>query len=79
MKDRSEVLEHFTKEETATGLRAVCKYCNMKYNCDPKRNGTSPLRLIYLNALSIPLTLQKILSKVCFLFKMLRNKMETVA
>ncbi|XP_021720764.1 uncharacterized protein LOC110688330 [Chenopodium quinoa] len=43
MKDRSEVWEHFIKEETHTGMEARCKYCGMRYKCGTKRNGTSPL------------------------------------
>ncbi|XP_021760610.1 uncharacterized protein LOC110725437 [Chenopodium quinoa] len=43
MKDRSGVWYHFDKEETSKGLKVVCKYCKTGYNCDPKKNGTSPL------------------------------------
>uniref|UniRef100_A0A803N8F3 Uncharacterized protein n=1 Tax=Chenopodium quinoa TaxID=63459 RepID=A0A803N8F3_CHEQI len=43
MKDRSEVWEHFIKEETPTGMEARCKYYGMRYKCGTKRNGTSPL------------------------------------
>uniref|UniRef100_A0A803MKM4 BED-type domain-containing protein n=1 Tax=Chenopodium quinoa TaxID=63459 RepID=A0A803MKM4_CHEQI len=43
MKDRSEVWEHFIKEETHTGMESRCKYCGIRYKCGTKRNGTSPL------------------------------------
>lgn len=43
MKDRSPIWEHFEKQESDEGIRAQCKYCALRYNCDPKKNGTSTL------------------------------------
>uniref|UniRef100_A0A803KSD7 Methionine aminopeptidase n=1 Tax=Chenopodium quinoa TaxID=63459 RepID=A0A803KSD7_CHEQI len=43
MKERSEVWEHFIKEDLASGRQAICKYCGMSYKCGAKKNGTSVL------------------------------------
>uniref|UniRef100_A0A803LJT2 BED-type domain-containing protein n=1 Tax=Chenopodium quinoa TaxID=63459 RepID=A0A803LJT2_CHEQI len=43
MKERSEVWEHFIKEELASGRHTTCKYCGMSYKCGAKKNGTSVL------------------------------------
>uniref|UniRef100_A0A803N644 BED-type domain-containing protein n=1 Tax=Chenopodium quinoa TaxID=63459 RepID=A0A803N644_CHEQI len=43
MKERSEVWEHFDKEDLPSGMQAICKYCGMSYKCGAKKNGTSVL------------------------------------
>uniref|UniRef100_A0A803MEM5 BED-type domain-containing protein n=1 Tax=Chenopodium quinoa TaxID=63459 RepID=A0A803MEM5_CHEQI len=43
MKERSEVWEHFVKEDLPSGRQATCKYCGMSYKCGAKKNGTSVL------------------------------------
>uniref|UniRef100_A0A803MPH2 BED-type domain-containing protein n=1 Tax=Chenopodium quinoa TaxID=63459 RepID=A0A803MPH2_CHEQI len=43
MKERSEVWEHFDKEDLPFGMQAICKYCGMSYKCGAKKNGTSVL------------------------------------
>uniref|UniRef100_A0A803LUT8 BED-type domain-containing protein n=1 Tax=Chenopodium quinoa TaxID=63459 RepID=A0A803LUT8_CHEQI len=43
MKERSEVWEHFVKEDLPSGRQAICKYCGMSYKCGAKKNGTSVL------------------------------------
>uniref|UniRef100_A0A803LSQ9 BED-type domain-containing protein n=1 Tax=Chenopodium quinoa TaxID=63459 RepID=A0A803LSQ9_CHEQI len=43
MKERSEVWEHFIKEDLASGRQTICKYCGMSYKCGAKKNGTSVL------------------------------------
>uniref|UniRef100_A0A803MM92 BED-type domain-containing protein n=1 Tax=Chenopodium quinoa TaxID=63459 RepID=A0A803MM92_CHEQI len=59
MKERSEVWEHFIKEDLASGRQAICKYCGMSYKCGAKKNGTSVLWAHILRCRKYPLNTPK--------------------
>uniref|UniRef100_A0A803MKN7 BED-type domain-containing protein n=1 Tax=Chenopodium quinoa TaxID=63459 RepID=A0A803MKN7_CHEQI len=69
MKERSEVWEHFIKEDLASGRQAICKYCGMSYKCGAKKNGTSVLWAHISRCRKYPLNTPKDLKQSLLSFK----------